>query len=70
MKIEYISIVFQLKKWYHVTSTGVKETKMGSSGFDSLPPILAYIEEYAEKNGFTIVNPAVGNSMQIFLIKQ
>ena len=43
---------------------------MNNNKIESLPPVLAYIEEYAEQNGFTVLNGVgVGNNIQIFLVK-
>ena len=45
--------------------------KMNNSKIDSMPPILAYIEEYADKNGFEVLNGvSAGANIQIFLIKK
>ena len=44
---------------------------MNNGKIESMPPILAYIEEYAEQNGFEVLNGGgVGNNIQIFLIKK
>ncbi|MEJ2296683.1 MAG: hypothetical protein P8Y23_18195 [Candidatus Lokiarchaeota archaeon] len=71
MKIEIMNINFVLKKLQHISSLGVKDVKMNNNKIESLPPILAYIEEYAQQNGFEMLNGAgVGNNIQIFLIKK
>jgi hypothetical protein len=70
VKIEIMNINFVLKKLQHISSSGVKDVKMNSNKIESLPPIVAYIEEYAEQNGFTVLNGVgVGNNIQIFLVK-
>jgi hypothetical protein len=71
MKIEFMNVNFMLKKLQHVTSTGVTEIKLESQKLESLPPVLAYIENYAEKNGFTVLNAtAEGSGLQIYLVKK
>ncbi len=71
MKIEFMNVNFVMSKLQHVTSTGINEIKMKNSKLESMPPILAYIEDYAEKNGFTILNAsAEGSNVQIFLVKK
>ncbi|MHA1672489.1 MAG: hypothetical protein ACTSYI_02580 [Promethearchaeota archaeon] len=71
MKIEIMNINFYIKKLQHITSEGVKEIKMKNSKMDSAPEILAYIENYAAKNGFEFLNGApAGNNIQIFLVKK
>ena len=70
MKIEVMNINFVMKKLQHITSSGVKEVKMNNNKIESMHPILAYIEEYAEQNGFEVLNGVgVGNNIQIFLVK-
>lgn len=65
-----MNINFVLKKLQHISSSGVKDVKMNNNKIESLPPVLAYIEEYAEQNGFTVLNGVgVGNNIQIFLVK-
>ncbi len=71
MKIELMLVNFAAKKLQHITSAGIKELKMDSMKIESLPPILAYIEDYAEKNGFTVLNGCVeGSGVQIYLVKK
>ncbi|TFF90660.1 MAG: hypothetical protein EU548_01880 [Promethearchaeota archaeon] len=71
MKIEVMNINFVMKKLQHISASEVKEVKMKNGKIQSMPPILAYIEEYAEQNGFEVLNGAgVGNNIQIFLIKK
>jgi hypothetical protein len=71
MNIEIMNINFVMKKLQHISSAGVKDVKMKNSKIDSLPPILAYIEEYANTNGFEVLNgAAVGSNVQLFLIKK
>jgi len=71
MKIEFMNVNFMLKKLQHVTSKGVTEIKLESQKLESLPPVLAYIEDYAEKNGFTVLNAtAEGSGLQIYLVKK
>ena len=71
MKIELMNINFYLKKLEHVSSSGIKDLKMKNNKIDSLPEILAYIEDYVEQNGFEVLNAApAGNNLQIFLIKK
>ena len=71
MKIELMNINFYLKKLEHVSSSGIKDVKMKNSKIDSLPAILAYIEEYVEQSGFEVLSAApAGNNLQIFLIKK
>lgn len=70
MKIEIMNINFVLKRLQHISSSGVKDVKMDNNKIESLPPILAYIEEYAQQNGFEVLNGVgVGNNIQIFLVK-
>ena len=60
-----------MKKLQHISSSGVKEVKMKNNKVESMAPILAYIEEYAEKNGFEVLNGVgVGNNIQLFLVKK
>lgn len=71
MKIEVMNINFVMKKLQHISSSGVKEVKMKNNKIESMVPILAYIEEYADQNGFEVLNGVgVGNNIQIFLIKK
>ncbi|MHA1520607.1 MAG: hypothetical protein ACTSRK_10540 [Promethearchaeota archaeon] len=71
MKIEIMNINFYMKKLQHITSEAVKEIKMKNSKMDSVPAMLAYIEEYAAKNGFEFLNGApAGNSIHIYLVKK
>ncbi|MHA1619463.1 MAG: hypothetical protein ACTSVZ_09280 [Promethearchaeota archaeon] len=71
MKIEIMNINYVKKKLEHITSAGIKEMKMRSNKVDSLPPILAYIEDYADQNGFTVLNGvAAGMNVMIFLSKK
>ncbi|MFX0076331.1 MAG: hypothetical protein ACFE96_12875 [Candidatus Hermodarchaeota archaeon] len=71
MKIEVMNINFVMKKLQHIKSSGIEVVKMNSSKIDSMPPILAYIEEYADQNGFEVLNGvSAGNNIQIFLIKK
>ena len=66
-----MNINFVMKKLQHISSSGVKEVKMNNNKIDSMPPILAYIEDYAEQNGFEVLNGVgVGNNIQIFLVKK
>lgn len=66
-----MNINFILKKLQHISSSGVKDVKMNNNKIDSMPPILAYIEEYADQNGFEALNGvSAGNNIQIFLIKK
>ena len=71
MKIEVMNINFVQKKLQHISSSGVKDVKMNSNKIESMPAILAYIENYAEQNGFEVLNGVgVGNNIQIFLVKK
>nr|MDO8111171.1 hypothetical protein [Candidatus Sigynarchaeota archaeon] len=71
MKIEVMNINFALSKLQHVTSAGITDIKMKNSKLESLPAVLAYIEDYAEKNGFTLLNgSAEGSGLIIFLVKK
>jgi hypothetical protein len=71
MKIEIFNINFVFKKLQHITSTGIHEIDMKTSKIEAIPPVLAYIEEYTEKNGFTILNGSpAGSNIQIFLVKK
>lgn len=66
-----MNINFVMKKLQHISSSGVKEVKMKNNKIESMVPILAYIEEYADQNGFEVLNGVgVGNNIQIFLIKK
>ena len=66
-----MNINFVMKKLQHISSSGVKEVKMKNNKVESMAPILAYIEEYAEQNGFEVLNGVgVGNNIQIFLVKK
>ena len=66
-----MNINFVLKKLQHISSSGIEVVKMNNSKIDSMPPILAYIEEYADQNGFEVLNGVgVGSNIQIFLIKK
>ncbi len=71
MKIELMLVNFAQKKLQHVSSAGIKEVKMDSMKLESLPAVLAYIEDYAEKNGFTFINGcSEGGGVQIYLVKK
>jgi hypothetical protein len=71
MQIEIMNINFILKKLQHIKSSGIEVVKMNSNKIESIPPILAYIEEYADQNGFEVLNGvSAGNNIQIFLIKK
>jgi hypothetical protein len=66
-----MNINFVLKKLQRISSSGVEDVKMDSNKIKSLPPVLAYIEEYADQNGFEVLNGvSAGNNIQIFLIKK
>jgi hypothetical protein len=66
-----MNINFVMKKLQHISSSGIEVVKMNNSKIDSMPPILAYIEEYADQNGFEVINGvSAGNNIQIFLIKK
>ena len=66
-----MNINFVMKKLQHISSAGIEIMKMNNSKIDSMPPILAYIEEYADKNGFDVLNGvSAGSNIQIFLIKK
>lgn len=66
-----MNINFLLKKLQHISSSGIEVVKMNNNKIDSMPPILAYIEEYADQNGFEVLNGvSAGNNIQIFLIKK
>ena len=66
-----MNINFVMKKLQHISSSGIEIMKMNNSKIDSMPPILAYIEEYADKNGFEVLNGvSAGANIQIFLIKK
>ncbi|MHA1718709.1 MAG: hypothetical protein ACTSWX_07635 [Promethearchaeota archaeon] len=70
MKIEIMNINFMLKKLQHITSKEIIDIRMKNSKIESLPAILAYIEDYSEKNGFEILNGvSAGNNIQLYLIK-
>jgi len=71
VKIEVMNINFVMKKLQHISSSGIEIVKMNNSKIDSMPPILAYIEEYAVQNGFEVLNGvSAGSNIQIFLIKK
>ena len=71
MKIEIMNINFALKKLQHISSAGMNEIKMKNAKVESMSPLLAYIEEYAEKNGFEVLNGVTsGSATQLFLIKK
>ena len=66
-----MNINFVMKKLQHISSSGIEIVKMNNSKIDSMPPILAYIEEYAVQNGFEVLNGvSAGSNIQIFLIKK
>ncbi len=71
MKIEFMNVNFGQKKLQHVSSAGIKEVKMDSMKIEALPAVLAYIEDYAAKNGLDVLNAtAEGGGVQIFLVKK
>ena len=70
MKIEVLNVNFAGRQLEHVTSSGMKTLKMKGRGVEALVPVLAYIEDYADQNGFTMLNgTSAGNNVQFFLIK-
>ena len=70
MKIEVMNVNFGVRQLEHITSSGMKTIRMKGRGIEALSPVLAYIEDYAEQNGFTVLNGAAsGSNVQIFLIK-
>ena len=69
MKIDTISINLLGRSLNHASSTEVKTMKFDKKGFYS--KALAYIENYATKNGYDLVNVAGSEILYVFhLIKR
>jgi len=69
MKIDTISINLLARSLSHASSTEVNTIKKKKKGFYS--KALAYIENYATKNGYDLVNVAGSETLYVFhLIKQ
>jgi len=69
VKIDTITINLLARSLSHASSTEVKTMKFDKKGFYSAA--LAYIENYATKNGYDLVNVAGSDTMYVFhLIKR
>ncbi len=69
MKIDTITINLLARSLSHASSTEVKSMKFDKKGFYS--EALAYIENYATKNGYDLVNVAGSDTVYAFhLIKR